>query len=152
MGLTYSVRTIKYSTSLSTCQIPGPHFTGPPLGLPQQRLSTSSLPFLFTFAPNISHQSEIIFTSPQSLTEHNANNINMSVHAEPPPAVVREPQGLQYVTGRQLGKGGFAICHSAEMCIDSKPTGQIVALKIVKSKMEPPKLAQKVSSTAILRA
>ena len=69
---------------------------------------------------------------------------NMSVHADAPPPVVREPKRITYLTGAQLGKGGFAICHRAELCEDGKPSGKIVALKIVKSKMEPPKLAQKV--------
>lgn len=68
----------------------------------------------------------------------------MSVHADPPPAVVREPNKLTYLAGSQLGKGGFAICHRAELCEDGKPSGKIVALKIVRSKMEPAKLAQKV--------
>lgn len=68
----------------------------------------------------------------------------MSIHADAPPAVVSDPSGLQYATGPQLGKGGFAICHRAELLQRNKPTGDIIALKIVKSKMEPPKLAQKV--------
>ncbi|KAF2459838.1 P-loop containing nucleoside triphosphate hydrolase protein [Lineolata rhizophorae] len=67
----------------------------------------------------------------------------MSVHADPPPALVNEPTTIQYATGSQLGKGGFAICHRAELLDNGKPTGQVVALKIVKSKMEPAKLAQK---------
>lgn len=68
----------------------------------------------------------------------------MSVHAEPPPPVVVEPHGIKYATGDQLGKGGFAICHRAEMLEREKSTGHMVALKIVKTKMEPAKLAQKV--------
>jgi myosin-1 len=68
----------------------------------------------------------------------------MSVHADAPPPVVSDPSGLQYATGRQLGKGGFAICHHAELLERGNRTGNIIALKIVKSKMEPPKLAQKV--------
>lgn len=68
----------------------------------------------------------------------------MSIHAEPPPSVVTEPHGISYATGQQLGKGGFAICHKAERLDAGKPTGHLVALKIVKSKMDPPKLAQKV--------
>lgn len=68
----------------------------------------------------------------------------MSVHADPPPTLVREPNRVTYLTGSQLGKGGFAICHRAELCEDGKPSGKIVALKIVRSKMEPAKLAQKV--------
>lgn len=68
----------------------------------------------------------------------------MSVHADPPPSLVREPQRFEYETAEQLGKGGFAICHRAALLDNGKPTGRVVALKIVKSKMEPPKLAQKV--------
>ncbi|KAF7198652.1 Serine/threonine-protein kinase plo1 [Pseudocercospora fuligena] len=66
-----------------------------------------------------------------------------SVHADPPPPVVTEPSGINYATSIALGKGGFAICHKAERLDGAKPTGQIVALKIVKTKMEPAKLAQK---------
>lgn len=58
-----------------------------------------------------------------------------------------EPHGIKYATGNQLGKGGFAICHKAEMLEKDKPTGHTVALKIVKTKMEPAKLAQKVART-----
>lgn len=73
-----------------------------------------------------------------------------SVHADPPPPIVTEPSGINYATGSALGKGGFAICHRAERYDGSKPTGHLVALKIVKTKMEPAKLAQKVCNTACL--
>ncbi|PSN63452.1 hypothetical protein BS50DRAFT_679717 [Corynespora cassiicola Philippines] len=66
-----------------------------------------------------------------------------SVHAEAPPELVRDPEGLQYETGPQLGKGGFAICHRAKLLGHDHLEKTTVALKIVKSKMEPPKLAQK---------
>ncbi|KAL5115295.1 Cell cycle serine/threonine-protein kinase cdc5/MSD2 [Pleosporales sp. CAS-2024a] len=66
-----------------------------------------------------------------------------SVHADAPPGVVRDPEGLQYETGPQLGKGGFAICHRAKLLEHDHLGSSTVALKIVKSKMEPPKLAQK---------
>ncbi|QIW95414.1 hypothetical protein AMS68_000932 [Peltaster fructicola] len=66
-----------------------------------------------------------------------------SIHADPPPPIVTEPTGINYATGPALGKGGFAICHRAERYDGSRPTGCLVALKIVKSKMEPAKLAQK---------
>lgn len=70
-----------------------------------------------------------------------------SVHADPPPPIVTEPSGvISYATGSALGKGGFAICHRAEKLEHGTATGQIVALKIVKSKMEPAKIAQKVIS------
>lgn len=68
-----------------------------------------------------------------------------SVHADPPPPIVTEPSGINYATGPALGKGGFAICHRAERYDGTVPTGQVVALKIVKSKMEPAKIAQKVN-------
>ena len=68
----------------------------------------------------------------------------MSAHAESPPSVVPEPNGFEYAVGDLIGKGGFAICHRAERLDKKKPTGHIVALKIVKTKMEPAKLAQKV--------
>jgi hypothetical protein len=70
----------------------------------------------------------------------------MSVHAEPPPSIVSEPHGINYATSNQLGKGGFAICFKAERLERDQPTGHVVALKIVKSRMEPAKLAQKVPS------
>ncbi|KAK0876716.1 Cell cycle serine/threonine-protein kinase cdc5/MSD2 [Friedmanniomyces endolithicus] len=69
-----------------------------------------------------------------------------SIHADPPPPIVTEPSGINYATGSALGKGGFAICHRAERYDGSKPTGHMVALKIVKTKMEPAKLAQKFVS------
>ncbi|KAF2203736.1 hypothetical protein GQ43DRAFT_478776 [Delitschia confertaspora ATCC 74209] len=69
--------------------------------------------------------------------------MSTSVHADAPPEVVCDPEGLQYATGPQLGKGGFAICHRAELLGHGNGPSNVVALKIVKSKMEPPKLAQK---------
>ncbi|KAF2118278.1 kinase-like domain-containing protein [Lophiotrema nucula] len=66
-----------------------------------------------------------------------------SVHADAPPAVVSDPEGLQYETGPQLGKGGFAICHRAKLLGHEHLGSSTVALKIVRSRMEPPKLAQK---------
>lgn len=74
----------------------------------------------------------------------------MSLHAPPPPPLVPEPKDICYVTGKQLGKGGFAICHKAEVVENNEQTGKVVALKIVKSHMEPQKLAQKVSAPPIL--
>lgn len=82
------------------------------------------------------------FIPPPTKQEHHP--ATMSVHADPPPAIVTEPHGINYATSNQLGKGGFAICFKAERLENDKPTGHLVALKIVKSKMEPAKLAQKV--------
>ena len=75
----------------------------------------------------------------------------MSLHADPPPRIVREPHGVQYITADQLGKGGFAICFRAEQHNVAEPSGKIVALKIVRSQMEPQKLAQKVWSRNVHR-
>jgi hypothetical protein len=72
-------------------------------------------------------------------------NMTTNLHADPPPPIVREPHGIQYITDNRLGKGGFAICYRGEQCDGTQRTGKIVALKIVKSRMEPEKLAQKVS-------
>ncbi|KAF2001152.1 hypothetical protein P154DRAFT_433440 [Amniculicola lignicola CBS 123094] len=66
-----------------------------------------------------------------------------SPHADPPPEVVVDPENLQYETGHQLGKGGFAICHRAKLMGPEYHGTKPIALKIVRSKMEPPKLAQK---------
>jgi hypothetical protein len=82
---------------------------------------------------------------PHSIILPTQQILTMSVHADPPPPIVSEPHGIHYATANQLGKGGFAICFKAERLErDHQPTGHLVALKIVKSRMEPAKLAQKV--------
>ncbi|KAF2750620.1 hypothetical protein M011DRAFT_483560 [Sporormia fimetaria CBS 119925] len=68
--------------------------------------------------------------------------MSSSVHADPPPPIVVDPEGLQYEVGPQLGKGGFAICHSAQV----RRHNAVVALKIVRSTMDSPKLLQKFTS------
>jgi myosin-1 len=72
-----------------------------------------------------------------------------SIHADAPPAVVIDPEGLSYETGAQLGRGGFAIAHRAKLLGHDHLGSSTVALKIVKSKMEPPKLAQKVQQAYV---
>ena len=101
--------------------------------LPTQT-STNKLPDLINFDYYNSHTNDTV--SPVATMT--------SVHAETPPPIVTDPSGINYATGSALGKGGFAICHRAERYDSSKPTGQMVALKIVKTNMEPAKLAQKV--------
>ena len=67
-------------------------------------------------------------------------------HPPPPPEEVREPpssdrkNGAVYITGRLLGRGGFAICYEGQLA----GTKQIYALKIVKSHMPQKKMEQKV--------
>jgi hypothetical protein len=73
----------------------------------------------------------------------------MSVLADPPPALVKEPQGeFQYHTGRKLGNGGFAICYGAEVHHASKATGKIVALKIVRNQKDK-RIIQKVNKKVL---
>ena len=74
-------------------------------------------------------------------------------HPPPPPVRVHEPDGPlgepgeRYVTGRFLGKGGFAICYEGELeDDDSRPTGHKYALKIVRSVMAQPKMTEKVGT------
>ena len=78
-------------------------------------------------------------------------------HASTPPTYVLQPPGLdgsfeeKYVTGRLLGKGGFAICHEARlMGPKQKGKGNRFALKIVKAKMGIKKMEEKVD--ALLRS
>ena len=67
-------------------------------------------------------------------------------HPPPPPAEVREPpcsdrrNGATYMTGKCLGKGGFAICYEGQLA----GTRQVYALKMVKSHMPMKKMEQKV--------
>lgn len=74
-------------------------------------------------------------------------------HASPPPALVIQPPetpgGLtvQYHTGKELGKGGFAICYEGQR--RGRDGGQIYALKIVKAKMAGKKLEEKVSGNFV---
>ena len=72
----------------------------------------------------------------------------MPTHADPPPPMVYDPTGLQYQTEKHLGRGGFAICWQAQQLDDGHTPNKTVALKIVRSKMESTKVAQKVTSLA----
>ena len=74
-------------------------------------------------------------------------------HASAPPQCVLQPPGLdgsseeKYMTGRLLGKGGFAICHEAKlMGSKHKGKGTRFALKIVKAKMGIKKMEEKVDT------
>ena len=61
-----------------------------------------------------------------------------------PADVVREPglEGDAYITGKKLGKGGFAVCFQGR----SRKTSDIYALKVVKSHLEQKKQLEKVGS------
>jgi hypothetical protein len=59
-----------------------------------------------------------------------------------PAAVVREPgpDGDTYLTGKKLGRGGFAVCFEGR----SDRTRDVFALKVVKSHVEQKKQLEKV--------
>ena len=69
-------------------------------------------------------------------------------HAPPPPSIVIQPPErsgdltVQYKTGKELGKGGFAICYEGKQ--RGKNGGQTYALKIVKAQMAQKKMEDKV--------
>lgn len=60
-----------------------------------------------------------------------------------PADVVSEPgpKGDAYITGKKLGKGGFAVCFEGR----SQKTSDVYALKVVKSHVEQKKQLEKVS-------
>ena len=51
---------------------------------------------------------------------------------------------VPYKMGKYLGKGGFAICHEAELLERRNRRGTKYALKIVKAKMNQSKMEEKV--------
>lgn len=65
-------------------------------------------------------------------------------HALPPPPLVCEPtsNGEQYLTGKFLGKGGFAICYEGRLVRSDR----VLAMKVVKSEMNQRKMEEKVLS------
>ncbi|KAL8639095.1 MAG: hypothetical protein Q9228_003827 [Teloschistes exilis] len=69
-------------------------------------------------------------------------------HAPPPPKTVIQPPevpgtlSVQYRTGRELGKGGFAICYEGRQC-NGDNGGKTYALKIVKAAMTQKKMEEK---------
>ncbi|EEH07142.1 serine/threonine-protein kinase plo1 [Histoplasma capsulatum G186AR] len=62
-------------------------------------------------------------------------------HAPPPPPTVREPEegGEEYITGKFLGKGGFAVCYEGRLARSNK----VYAMKVVKSEMNQKKMEEK---------
>src|SRR5437660_10472794 len=61
-----------------------------------------------------------------------------------PADVVKEPglEGDAYITGKKLGKGGFAVCFEGR----SQKTSEIYALKVVKSHVGQKRQLEKVSA------
>ncbi|KAH4111856.1 hypothetical protein HBI56_014100 [Parastagonospora nodorum] len=66
-----------------------------------------------------------------------------TTYADPPPALVCDPAEIQYHMEKQLGRGGFAICWRAQQVDNAHASRKTVAMKIVKSKIELNKVAQK---------
>ncbi|MCJ1316700.1 Cell cycle serine/threonine-protein kinase cdc5/MSD2 [Xylographa vitiligo] len=70
-------------------------------------------------------------------------------HASPPPKYVVQPQGLlgepgeRYAMGRELGKGGFAICYEGTLLGQKYGKSSTFALKIVKANMGLKKMEEK---------
>jgi hypothetical protein len=70
-------------------------------------------------------------------------------HAPPPPSEVVEPFQVDgsyttsYLSGKLLGKGGFAVCYEGK----DKKSSKVFALKVVKSKMSQQRMAEKVCDT-----
>jgi serine/threonine protein kinase len=62
-----------------------------------------------------------------------------------PPTQVTEPgpHPETYLTGRKLGKGGFAVCFEATVKSTKAQQPQLVALKVVKARIEQKKMAEK---------
>ncbi|KAL9598906.1 MAG: hypothetical protein Q9219_004171 [cf. Caloplaca sp. 3 TL-2023] len=86
-----------------------------------------------TIQPKTTEQ-EVKFTKPKD-------------HASPPPSMVLQPPGspgeltVQYRIGKELGKGGFAICYEGQQ--RGLHGGQTYALKIVKAFMAQKKMEEK---------
>lgn len=68
-------------------------------------------------------------------------------HAPPPPAIVHEPEegGEEYITGRFLGKGGFAVCYEGKLARNNR----VYAMKVVKSEMNQKKMEEKVCNNTM---
>ncbi|KAL9028829.1 MAG: hypothetical protein Q9196_002857 [Gyalolechia fulgens] len=85
--------------------------------------------------------------SQKKVAEQEVKFIRPKDHASPPPSLVLQPPespgGLtvQYRVGRELGKGGFAICYEGQQ--RGLHGGKTYALKIVKASMAQKKMEEK---------
>ena len=74
------------------------------------------------------------------------NNDKIDDKWRPAPSVPEPGNGHTYITGKKLGKGGFAVCFEG---IESK-TEKIYALKVVRSHVEQKKQLEKVHFSCFL--
>jgi serine/threonine protein kinase len=76
--------------------------------------------------------------------EKNVNPDKIDDKWRPPTQVIEPGQSPEtYLTGRKLGKGGFAVCFEGNMKSKNPDKPQLVALKVVKAKIEQKKMAEK---------
>ncbi|KAL8827607.1 MAG: hypothetical protein Q9170_006945 [Blastenia crenularia] len=110
----------------------------------KRQLVADTAPALSPRSANIQIKPRI---SQKKTTEQEVKLIKPKDHASPPPSVVIQPPespgGLtvQYRTGKELGKGGFAICYEGQQ--RGLHGGQTYALKIVKASMAQKKMEDK---------
>lgn len=87
-------------------------------------------------------------TDTQSKSAQSVTNPDKIDEKWRPANIVKEPGagGDAYLTGKKLGRGGFAVCFEGR----SEQTKEIFALKVVKSQVEQKKQLEKVVLTVHL--
>ncbi|KAL8718064.1 MAG: hypothetical protein Q9225_004758 [Loekoesia sp. 1 TL-2023] len=108
-------------------------------------------PLVMEAQPALSPRSANIQIKPRAsqkkVVEQEVKFVKPKDHASPPPSLVLQPPespgGLtvQYRIGKELGKGGFAICYEGQQ--QGVHGGQTYALKIVKASMALKKMEEK---------
>lgn len=82
--------------------------------------------------------------SKPKMEEKNVNPDKIDDKWRPPTQVIEPGHSPDtYLTGRKLGKGGFAVCFEGTVKSINTNTPQLVALKVVKAKIEQKKMAEK---------
>lgn len=117
------------------------------------KMAKERKPLVMEAPPALSPRSANIQMKPRAsqknVVDQGVNLIKPKDHASPPPSLVLQPPetpgGLtvQYRVGRELGKGGFAICYEGQQ--RGAHGGKTYALKIVKASMAQKKMEEKVN-------